>query len=67
MIAGGLMIMLIAGGGLVLALAILAAFYFLSSRRRFNRSARDLAGSNPEIAKAMTEMQEDIERGQRSF
>jgi len=67
MTAGGLMIVLIAGGGLGLALVILAAFFLLSSRRRLNASARDLNASNPEIAQALTKIQADIERGQRGF
>ena len=67
MTAGGLMIVLIAGGGLGLALVILAAFYLLSSRRRLNASARDLNASDPEIAQALTKIQADIERGQRGF
>ncbi|MEB0000567.1 hypothetical protein QN367_15905 [Cryobacterium sp. RTS3] len=67
MTAGGLMIVLIAGGGLGLALVILAAFYLLSSRRRLNASSRDLSGSNPEIAQALTKIQADIERGQRGL
>jgi len=67
MTAGGLMIVLIAGGGLSLALVILAAFFLQSSRRRLNASARDLNGSDPEIAEALTKFQADIERGQRGL
>lgn len=67
MTASGLMIVLIAGGGLGLALVILAAFYLLSSRRRLNASARDLNGSDPELARALTGIRADIERGQRGF
>jgi hypothetical protein len=68
MTAGALMIVLIAGGGLALALAILVAFYLLSSRRRLSPStARDLRGSDPELAQAMSDVRADIERGQRGF
>jgi len=68
MTAGALMIVLIAGGGLGLALVILAAFYFLSSRRRLSPSAaRDLQSSDPELARAMSDLRADIERGQRGF
>ena len=68
MTAGALMIVLIAGGGLGLALVILAAFYLLSSRRRLGPSAaRDLRGSDPELARAMSDVRADIERGQRGF
>ena len=67
MTAAGLMIVLLAGGGLGLAIAILAAFYLLSSRRRLNASARDLQGSDPELARALTGIRADIERGQRGF
>jgi uncharacterized protein (DUF58 family) len=68
MTAGALMIVLIAGGGLGLALVILVAFYLLSSRRRLNpAAARDLQGSDPELARAMSDVRADIERGQRGF
>lgn len=67
MTAAGLMIVLLAGGGLGLAIAILAAFYLLSSRRRLNASVRDLQGSDPELARALTGIRADIERGQRGF
>lgn len=67
MTAGGLMIVLIAGGGLGLALVILAAFYLLSTKWRLNATARDLQGSNPEIAQALRKIQSDIERGQRGL
>jgi hypothetical protein len=68
MTAGALMIVLTAGGSLGLALAIVAAFYFLSSRRRLSPSAaRDLRGSDPELAQAMSDVRADIERGQRGF
>ncbi|MCI4659505.1 hypothetical protein E3O44_16845 [Cryobacterium algoricola] len=67
MTAGGLMIVLIAGGGLGLAVVILAAFYLLSSRTRLNAAARDLNGSNPELARAFTQFQADVEKGQRGL
>ena len=67
MTAGGLMIVLIAGGGLGLAVVILAAFYLLSSRKRLNAAARDLNGSNPELARAFTQFQADVEKGQRGL
>ena len=67
MTAGGLMIVLIAGGGLVLAIAILGAFYLLSARPRARAAARDLNGSNPELAQAFTKFQADVEKGQRGL
>jgi len=67
MTAGGLMIVLIAGGGLALAVVILAAFYLLSSRPRARAAARDLNGSNPELAQAFTKFQADVEKGQHGL
>jgi len=67
MTSAALMIVLIAGGGVVLAVAILAAFYLLSTRRRLSGSAENLRGSDPELARALAEIQADIEKGQRGF
>jgi len=67
MTAGGLMIVLLAGGGLVLAIVILAAFYLLSARPRARAAARNLNGSNPELAQAFTKFQADVEKGQRGL
>ncbi|TFC00948.1 MULTISPECIES: hypothetical protein [unclassified Cryobacterium] len=67
MTAGGLMIVLIAGGGLVLAVIVLASFYLLSARPRARAAARELRGSNPELSKAFAQFQADVEKGQRGL
>jgi hypothetical protein len=67
MAAGGFMIALIAGGSFALVIAVLAAFYLLSSRRRLTGSGRKADGSNPELEHAMRDVRADIEKGQRGF
>jgi hypothetical protein len=67
MAAGGFMIALIAGGSFALVIAVLAAFYLLSSKRRLTGSGRKSDGSNPELEHAMRDVRADIEKGQRGF
>jgi hypothetical protein len=67
MAAGGFMIALITGGSFALDIAILAASYLLSSKRRLTGSGRKSDGSHPELEHAMRDVRADIEKGQRGF
>lgn len=59
-------IILATTGGIAIAIAILVALSIIFFRRRADDS-RKLQSADPEVARGLREIQEDIEKGQRGY